>query len=68
MHHMDLLLARIGEGGNGKTTGIWDVAGGAEDCSVGEILLRSSIQDNIVGNSKICLFIPPVEACHRETW
>ena len=30
------LLPGIGEGGNGKTTGIWDMAGGAEDCSVGE--------------------------------
>ena len=50
MHHMDLLLARIGEGGNGsKTTGIWDMAGGAEDCSVGEILFRSFIQGVIVG-------------------
>ena len=66
MHHMDLLLPRIGEGGIGKTTGKWDMEGGAEDCSVGEILFRSIIQD--VGNLKICLFIPSVEACRRGTW
>ena len=36
MHHMDLFLPGIGEGGNGMTTGIWNMAGGAEDCSGGE--------------------------------
>ena len=36
MHHMALLLPGSGEGGNGRTTGIWDTSGGAEDCSGGE--------------------------------
>ena len=62
MHHM-ALLPGSGEGGNGKTTGIWDMAGGAEDCSAGENLFRL-----IVGNSKICPFIPSVEAYHRGIW
>ena len=44
MHHM-ALLPGSGEGGNGKTTGIWDMAGGAEGCSAGENLFSL-----IVGN------------------
>ena len=35
MHHT-ALPPGIGEVWNGKTTGIWDMEGGAEDCSVGE--------------------------------
>ena len=63
MHHM-VLLSGSGEGGNGKTTGIWDMAGGAEDCSAGEKFHPRFI----VGNSKICPFISSVEAFRRGTW
>ena len=57
MHHM-ALLPGSGEGGNGKTTGIWDMAGGAEDCSAGENLSGSFIQGSSLGIQRYALSFP----------